>query len=156
DLEAAAFEAWIYGIMLIENAGARTTALQGGQVNRLIHARELTTLKTQFVTTPNNDTLYSRAWIDLDGGPVTLDMPAAGDRYVSYAFMDMYGTNFAILGTRTTGGGARRVTLVGPKDKTADPMAIRSPTRWVWLLIRVLVDGEADLKAANAVQDAIR
>jgi hypothetical protein len=70
--------------------------------------------------------------------------------------MDMYGTNFAILGTRTTGGAARRVTLVGPKDVSNDPLAIRSPTRWVWLLIRTLIDGEADRAAANALQDRMK
>lgn len=158
DLEAAAAEAWIYGVMLIENAGSRSdfNSKTGTPPNVLQHYRELTTVETQDITTPNNDTLYSRAWIDLDAGPVTLHMPASGDRYVSYAFMDMYGTNFAILGTRTTGGAARRVTLVGPKDTSSDPLALRSPTRWVWLLIRTLIEGEADRAAANALQDEMK
>lgn len=153
-LEDAAAEAWIYGLMLIENANSRWGT--AAPANTLLHAYELTTVETQSVTTPNNDTLYSRAWIDLDGGPVTLHMPAAGERYVSYAFMDMYGTNFAVLGTRTTGPDPRSVTLVGPRDAASDPLAIRSPTRWVWLLVRTLIDGEADRPAANALQNAIR
>lgn len=155
DLEAAATEAWLYSVMLIENAGSRTDAMKDMAVNQLVHARALTTVKTQFVTTPNNDTLYSRAWIDLDGGPVTLHMPASAKRYVSYAFMDMYGNNFAILGTRTTGGEAHTVTLIGPTASTTDPFALRSPTPWVWLLIRTLIDGDADLPGANALQDAM-
>lgn len=154
DLESAAAEAWIYGVMLIENANSRSGT--DAPTNTLLHAYELTTVDTQFVTTPNNDTLYSRAWIDLNGGPVTLHMPAAGDRYMSYAFMDMYGTNFAILGTRTTGGDTRQVTLVGPASATTDPLAIRSPTPWVWLLIRTLIDGEPDRPAANALQNQVR
>jgi hypothetical protein len=156
DLETAAMEAWIYGLMLIENAASRAETLAQVAPNTLLHAYDLTTPKTQFVTTPNNDTLYSRVWIDLSGGPVTLDFPATGKRYVSYAFMDMYGTNFAILGTRTTGGEAQRVTLIGPQAASSDPLALRAPTPWVWLLIRVLIDGDADKAAANAVQDAIR
>jgi len=158
DLESAAMEAWIYGVMLIENAGSRSDfqTRTSTPTNVLQHYRELITVETQDVTTPNNDTLYSRAWIDLDAGPVTLDMPESGDRYVSYAFMDMYGTNFAILGTRTTGGAARRVTLIGPKGASNDLLAIRSPTRWVWLLIRTLIDGEADRPAANALQDKMK
>lgn len=155
DLEAAATEAWLYSVMLIENANSRTNAMNTMAVNQLVHARALTTVKTQFVTTPNNDTLYSRAWIDLNGGPVTLHMPAAGNRYVSYAFMDMYGNNFAILGSRTTGGDAHTVTLVGPTASTTVPLALRSPTPWVWLLVRTLIDGEEDLPGANALQDAM-
>lgn len=155
DLEAAAAEAWLYSVMLIENAGSRTEAMKDMAVNQLVHARALTTVKTQFVTTPNNDTLYSRAWIDLNGGPVTLHMPASGKRYVSYAFMDMYGNNFAILGTRTTGGTPHTVTLISPTASSNDPLALRSPTPWVWLLVRTLIDGEADLPAATALQDAM-
>ena len=154
-LEAAAAEAWIYGVMLIENANARKNSVALVPVNQLRHARALTTPATQSVTAPNNDTLYSRAWIDLNGGPVTLAMPKTGSRYISYHFMDMYGNSFAILGSRTTGGEAHRVTLVGPRHETSDPLAVRSPTPWVWLLIRTLIDGDEDLPAAHAIQDAI-
>jgi hypothetical protein len=157
-LREAAREAWLYGVALIENAQARTTALKpGARVNTLIHDRVLTTPATQWVTTPNNDTLYSRAWIDLDGGPVTITIPAVGERYLSYAFMDMYTNNFAILGTRTTGGGGGVFTLVGPKHaSTGGADVVRSPTRWVWLLVRLLIDGEQDRATANAIQDRMR
>jgi hypothetical protein len=155
-LEQATAEAWLYGLMLIENAQARATTLAQSPANTLIHADRLTTPKTQSVTTPNNDTLYSRAWIDLAHGPAILTMPNVGDRYVSYAFMDMYGNNFAILGSRTTGGSGGTVKLVGPNAPNNDPLAIRSPTRWVWLLIRLLIDGEEDLTAANALQKQMR
>src|SRR5690606_859939 len=61
-----------------------------------------------------------------------------------------------ILGTRTTGGKKQRVTLVGPMHAKDDPLAIRAPTPWVWLQIRILVENEADVPAVNAIQDAIR
>jgi hypothetical protein len=83
-------------------------------------------------------------------------IPKCGNRYFSLALMDMYTNNFAILGTRTTGGDGGTFTLVGPITECADPMAIRSPTRWVWALARVLVDDEADLIAANQIQDQLR
>jgi hypothetical protein len=70
--------------------------------------------------------------------------------------MDMYGNNFAILGTRTTGGEAHTVTLVGPNAANTDPLALRATTPWVWLLIRTLIDGDADLPGANALQDAMQ
>ncbi len=152
-LESAAAEAWLYGLMLIENAGARSVALKQAGPNELNHERVLKSPRSQSVVSPNNDTLYSRAWIDLSAGPVKLVMPAVGERYVSYHFMDMYGNGFAVLGSRTTGGAAREVTIVGPGDGSVDPLALRSPTRWVWLLIRLLIDGESDRAAANAIQD---
>lgn len=151
-LEQAAAEAWLYGLVLIENALARQRILALVRPNRLLHRQTLITAKTQTVTTPNNDTLYSPAWLDLSAGPVTLRMPDVGERYVSYQFMDMYGNNFAVLGSRTTGGGACTVTIAGPNDESHDPLALRSPTRWAWLLVRLLIDGPGDLDAAKAIQ----
>ena len=156
-LATAARDAYIYGLALVENAGTRNEVMASGTApNRLLHMRGLTTPKNQFVTTPNNDTLYSRSWLDLSRGPVRVTLPATGKRYFSVAFMDMYANNFAILGTRTTGGDGGTFTIVGPRDATDDPLAIRSPTPWVWMLARTLVDGDADLAAANRVQDGIR
>ena len=42
------------------------------------------------ITTPNNDTLYSQAWIDLSSGPVRITVPPTGGRYFSLALMDMF------------------------------------------------------------------
>lgn len=155
-LQSAARDAWLFGLPLIEMAGARVAATKGVGANVMVHNPALTTVKTQSVTTPNNDTLYARAWIDLSQGPVTLTLPAAGSRYISVALMDMYSNNFAVLGTRTTGPQGGVFTLVGPGEAILSPRAIRSPTPWVWLLVRTLVDGEADLAAANAVQEGVR
>jgi hypothetical protein len=84
DLADAAAEVWIYGVMLIENENAREIALTGPPIT-MIHDDELTPPETQSLTTPNNDTLSSRGWIDLDAGPMALDIPASKNRDVSYA-----------------------------------------------------------------------
>ncbi len=157
-LREAARLAWIYGLPLLEMARSRDETLaRGTKVNTLFAARELTTVETQSVTTPNNDTLYARAWFDLSAGPAQITLPPSGERYLSVALMDMYSNNFAVLGTRTTGGEGGTFTLVGPGAATpvrAD--VIRSPTRWVWMLARTLVAGPEDLAAANQAQDGIR
>lgn len=156
-LSIAARDAWIFGLPLIENARTRHEVMSAGtKPNTLLHMRVLTTPKNQFVVTPNNDTLYSRAWIDLKKGPVRVTLPRTAERYLSVAFMDMYSNNFAILGTRTTGGDGGTFTVVGPDHATSDPLAIRSPTRWTWMLVRLLIDGDADLSVAHALQDQFR
>jgi hypothetical protein len=160
DLKAAAREAWLYCLPLIEMAGtrARATGLspagKPAGVNEFRHSRNLAGPASRAVTTPNNDTLYSSAWIDLAAGPVTVTLPATGPRYFSLALMDMFTNNFAVLGARTTGGEGGTFVIVGPRD-AAPAGAIRSPTPWVWALARTLVDGPADLDAARAVQDGL-
>jgi hypothetical protein len=155
ELRSAARDAWLFGLPLIEMAQTRARAFaNGARPNQLRHVRNLATHQSRGVTAPNNDTLYSSAWLDLTQGPVSVTLPKTGRRYFSLALMDMYTNNFAVLGTRTTGENGQAFDVVGP-TASADVAAIRSPTPWVWLLGRTLVDGEADLKAAHAVQDQI-
>ena len=155
-LTRAAHAAWTFALPLIEVASPRTRRFAGGgPVNTFAHGRDLVDHTARDITTPNNDTLYSSAHIDLSRGPVTLRLPAAGERYLSLALMDAYTNNFAILGTRTTGGEGGTWTLLGPTDPSQGPNDIRSPTRNVWALARILVEGPHDLDAARAVQQGV-
>jgi hypothetical protein len=154
-LSEAAGEAWLYTLPLIEiNATRARGAARGARLNTLNHVRNLSNHEARDVTTPNNDTLYSSAQIDLSHGPITLSLPDIGDRYFSLALMDAYSNNFAILGTRTTGPKGGLFQLIGPNDAASGDHIIRSPTVNVWALARILVDGPEDLNAARALQAA--
>lgn len=156
DLRAIACGAWLYTLPLIEVANTRARAgAMGGPANAFHHMRDLADHRMRAVTTPNNDTLYSSAQIDLSTGPVTLTLPRSDDRYLSVALMDAFTNNFAVLGTRTTGPDGGVFRLVGPGDAAEGGNVVRSPTPQVWALGRVLVDGPDDLEAARAVQGGI-
>ncbi|MFN7398776.1 MAG: DUF1254 domain-containing protein, partial [Sandaracinobacter sp.] len=128
----------------------------------LRHISRLSGPRDRWVTTPNSDTLYSSAFLDLSEGPVELDIPALPGRYHSVALMDARTDNWLILGTRDGEQPARTIRLeFGDGDKGARlpegariPTTYRAPTDRVWLLIRVLVDGPEDLAAAQAAQRA--
>jgi hypothetical protein len=123
-----------------------------GAVNMLLPKTTLVTASDRDVTTPNNDTLYSHAWLDLSGGPQMLTVPGLPGRYHSAALMSLQTDNTAILGTRTGGNGGRYM-IVGPGWKGDAPQGaelVRSATNDAWLLVRVLVNGERDL--ANAAK----
>jgi hypothetical protein len=154
DLRQAAREAWLYALPLIEVATTRARGQAVGHVMGVFsHIPRLATPKHRAVTTPNNDTLYSTAQIDLSAGPVTITLPAGGERYLSLALMDAYTNNFAILGTRTTGPEGGTFRLIGPREADGGGAnLLRSPTDHVWALARVLVDGPHDFEAARAVQ----
>ena len=156
DLKTAARDAFVYTLPLIEVATTRQRGMGLGQhMGAFTHVRNLATPKHRAVTTPNTDTLYSTAHIDLSMGPVTISLPAAGERYLSLALMDAYTNNFAVLGTRTTGPDGGTFRLVGPRDAMEGWNIVRSPTDHVWALARILVEGPHDLEAARAVQAAI-
>lgn len=160
DLDAlrdAARAAYVFTLPLIEIATTRSRGLAvGSPMNTFGHMRRLADHTARKVTTPNNDTYYSTAQVDLSAGPVTVTLPPSGDRYLSVQFMDAYSNTFALLGTRTTGGEGGTYTLVGPDAALAPgPRVLRSPTRHVWVLARVLVTGPADADDAKAVQTGL-
>lgn len=151
----AARDAYLYALPLIEMATTRARLLKAPRaaINRLDHARTLADHTSRRVTTPNNDTLYSYAFLDLTKGPATLTIPRMGQRYYSAAVMDMFTNNNVVLGTRTIGGEGGAFTLVGPGQAATGPNPTRIATPHAWLLLRVLTDGGDDLGAAHKAQD---
>jgi hypothetical protein len=165
-LAELARDAYIYTFPLHEMYRVRYLSLytwvnpQRVAVNHFAHRRALSDHTSRRVTTPNNDTIYSSAFLDLAGGPLVLDVPAVENRYYALAFMDFYTNNFAYIGTRKTGSGAGRYVIVGPAAKDAAIPAgaqrIVSPTDAVWLLGRFLVVDESDLPNVHRLQDALK
>jgi hypothetical protein len=127
-------------------------------VNTLVHSRKLADHTSRLVTTPNNDTLYSSANLDLRAGPVRIDVPDFGQRYYSIALMDEFTNNFAYIGRRATGTRAGSFLVVCPTwqgQASKEVRIIHAPTPDVTLLVRILVDGPEDLDTVHRLQDAI-
>lgn len=164
-LDARIADAFLYTFPLHDLARTRwrftqQEARHGKPPNVLHHNRQLLDDRARQVTMPNNDTLYSSAWLDLSAGPATLDMPDMGGRYYSVALMDAFTNNFDCLGPRNHGPGAHRFVIAGPahhasaaRDLPDGARLVKAPCNDVWLLTRTLVDGEADLPAVHALQD---
>lgn len=127
-------------------------------VNAFGHRRQLADHTARVVTTPNNDTLYSSAIIDLSAGPLRLEVPDFGARYFSIAFLDAYTNNFAYLGSRVDGGRGGSYLIVGPNAPAnlSGATLIRAPGNHIIAILRVLVDGPADYDAVHALQDALK
>jgi hypothetical protein len=126
--------------------------------NTVRHERRLSDAASRWITAPNNDTLYSNAWLDLSGGPVKVRVgPVPTGRYWSVALMDAYTNHIGMLGQRLAGCGPAEVTLVGPRhhDSPVSGRTLRVPGDDVWLFARGLVDGEADLPQAHAMQETL-
>lgn len=126
--------------------------------NHWVHTRTLLGPRDRQVVTPNNDTLYSSAWLDLRDGPLLIRVPDTGSRYYVLGLLDMYTNPFGYIGTRTTGNAKGEFLLHGPNWQGEPPQgarAVRCPTDTVWLIGRLLVDGADDLAAVNALQDQL-
>lgn len=131
---------------------------QRQRLNRFRHVPTLADPHTRDVTTPNADTLYSSAWLDLSLEPLFLTVPPVGDLYYSYAFIDLFTDNFLVVTNRSRGNGLVTHMIVGPRwngDAPGDVTLVRAPTTSALLLGRILVDGPGELDRVRILQTRV-
>lgn len=125
--------------------------------NHLYHMRFFPDHSFRNVVRPNNDTLYSITWFDLQQQPMIITVPAI-DRYYVLPFMDAWTNVFASIGTHSTGSQAGDYALVGPDWSgalPADVEKIQAPTNMVWMIGRIRVNSKEDVPTVAALQDQL-
>ncbi|HEX3724765.1 MAG TPA: DUF1254 domain-containing protein [Pirellulales bacterium] len=122
-------------------------------LNQFWHARTLGTAEYQDGGSPNNDTMYSIAWLDLSKEPVILSVPDVGSRYYTIEIGGFDADNFAYVGTRATGSGEGNYAIVGPNWVGTLPDGVKSlppsATQFALIIGRTLVDGPNDVEAVH-------
>jgi hypothetical protein len=163
EASAIAGEAWLYAFapvalyntMYAQAIDPASPSYVGG-FNRFRHYDRLATPDDRDIVTPNNDTPYSWAWLDLRAEPMVLSLPAVPERYYVNQWFDLYTHNFAYTGTRSTGTGAGHYLFAGPEWQGEVPAGItkvfRAETRLIGTLTRTAVSGADDIPALKAVQ----
>ncbi|MGW2233490.1 DUF1254 domain-containing protein [Streptomyces sp. NPDC001759] len=162
-------QAFVYGFPYIYNAELRhrwvtqkpekeTTPYAA--VNHFWHGSRVWDASDQEGVSPNNDTLYSWAWVDLREEPVVLSHPDMGDRYFTFELVAFTSDNYDYVGMRATGSQAGDFALIGPGWSGDLPEGVRrtktAPTPWVLVVGRTLVEGADDLPAVHALQQQYR
>src|SRR5437763_3220717 len=168
-------QAYIYGFPWIYNAQLRWLwASRGGQklseekglpdlyapINSFHHVGKIATPDDQTGGSPNCDTLYSTAWLDVAHDPIVLSVPEVVDRYYCIEMVCMDADNFAYVGTRSTGVQVGNFLIAGPGWNGQVPEGVwdvlpRSRTATIFLLGRTGVNdtSKEDLDKANAIQE---
>ena len=161
-------QAFIYGFPYIYNAQLRhkwvadaehdPTFTPYAPVNEFWHARRLIDASYRDGGCPNNDTLYSTAWLDLGKEPIILSHPDMGERYFTFELMGIDSDNIDYVGQRATGSKAGSFAIVGPDWEGELPADVdqsleHSHTPWILILGRTLVDGDDDAANVHELQD---
>lgn len=158
EVQQIAEEAYIYAFPMLMGyryafASFLTPGLPSyrGPANAL-HGKAVTMDHTfKDVVTPNADTPYSLAMLDLRAEPVVLQVPAVKDRYYVFQFVDLFGTNPHFIGSRATGSDAGTYLLVGPgwEGKTGDEFdgVLPFDTDLVFVIGRTQLLGPQDVAA---------
>ncbi|MFN5496386.1 MAG: DUF1254 domain-containing protein [bacterium] len=164
EARAIAKEAWLYAYAPLQGYKTMYNQTQNrefpgyvGGFDKFRHYARLNTPADTDIVTPNNDTPYSWAWLDLRAEPIVVSLPAVpAPRYFVNQWFDLHTHNFAYTGVRATGRGAGNYLFAGPRWKGEVPKGItkvfRAETDFVGTLTRTQLDGPADIAAMQAVQ----
>jgi hypothetical protein len=157
-------EAFLYGLPLVMNYKAiyleavwKESPDFKAPFNQIKNIARVSTPDDKAIVTPNADTPYSYAFLDLRAEPMVLTTPKVEPgRYFSVQLIDLYTFNFAYLGTRTTGNTAGNFLIAGPDWKGKAPKGIsrvfRSETPLVVAFYRTQLFGANDLEKLKRVQ----
>jgi hypothetical protein len=162
---AIARDAYTYGFPLVE--GYKTLYKQAVDVgnsdyrapfNQIAHARDVATPADAWVVTPNSDTPYSFAWLDLRAEPIVITMPQiTQDRYYSAQLIDLQTFNFDYLGTRVVNNDGGNFLIAGPgwQGKKPDGVnaVIHCETELFYALFRTQLFNPDDIGNVNNIQD---
>jgi hypothetical protein len=159
-------QAFIYGFPYIYNAQIRhkwvteprnPAFVPYAAVNEFWHASQLMDASYRDGGCPNNDTLYSIAWVDVGPEPIILSHPDMGERYFTFELMGMDSDNIDYVGQRTTGSKAGSFAIVGPGwdgklPPDVDNSLAHAPSPWILVMGRTLINGEADIPTVQEFQ----
>ncbi len=118
-------------------------------VNQFIHAQHLANADAKMVVTPNVDTIYTQAWMDISEEPMIYMMPKT-DRFFKVQIMDAWTNTVAVLDA------PGEYAFVSPDWNGVLPKImtrIEVPTNTVWMIARILSKGEDDLPAVKEIQN---
>jgi hypothetical protein len=159
-----AMEAAIYGLpsayqyaqmfgQAVDRSSAAYTGFDAWQ-----HERDVATPSFDVFKTPNVDTLYSNAWLDLTDRPALIRIPPIRSRYYTLQFVDAF-SNSTNLSSRTVGDEGGLFLVTPPSWSGTVPAGatrFRVASRYMWILMRILVrDSPGDVDTVRVLQDAV-
>jgi len=164
EARAIAKEAYIYGYPMVDSYRIlhayfvnRESPEFKAPWNQLTNTPRVYTPDDKAVQTPNSDTPYSMAGLDLRAEPIVLTVPAIEkERYFSIQLIDAYTHNFDYIGSRATGNGGGSFLIAGPGWRGETPLGItkviRSETELLLAAYRTQLYNPGDIENVKKVQ----
>lgn len=152
-------QAYIYAFPLVlmdatKTVSTNTDGTMTGRapINRFSHAKALADASFRTVVTPNVDTVYSQAWLDIRKEPVVYVLPET-DRFCSVQLLDAWTNTAAVLDR----AGAYAIALPGWEGELPPSLTrVNVPTATVWSIARTVLSGAEDLPHVYAIQDRMK
>ena len=152
-------EAYIYAFPLVLTDATKTlstntdgTMTGRAPINQFNHAQKLADASFRTVVTPNVDTVYSQAWLDIREEPMIFVLPET-DRFCNVQLLDAWTNTAAVLDK----AGAYAIALPGWEGELPDGVTrVDVPTATVWSITRTVLSGNEDLPNVCAIQEQMQ
>ena len=152
-------DAYIYAFPLVLTDATKTlstntdVSITGrAPINQINHAKKLADASFRTVVSPNVDTLYSQAWLDIGAEPVIYVLPEA-DRFCNVQLLDAWTNTAAVLDK----AGAYAIALPSWEGELPEGVTrVDVPTATVWTIARIVLSGNEDLPNVYAIQEQVR
>ena len=152
-------EAYIYAFPLVLTDATKTlstntdgTMTGRAPVNQFNHSKKLADASFRTVVTPNVDTVYSQAWLDVSAEPMVFVLPET-DRFCNVQLLDAWTNTPAVLDK----AGAYAIALPSWEGELPDGVTrVDVPTATVWAITRVVLSGNEDLPNVYAIQEQMK
>jgi len=168
ETKAFAEEAFIYGLPIVMNYAVmyeyaidKSNPEFKAPFNQIKNEARVFTYKDTAIVTPNSDTPYSFAWLDLRAEPIVLSVPAVEKgRYYAVQLEDGNTFNYGYIGSRATGNEAGDYMVAGPDWKGETPPGIKkvfhSTTQFSVAGYRTQLFGAEDMPNVVKVQSSYK
>ena len=152
-------EAYIYAFPLVLTDATKTlstntdgTMTGRAPINQFNHAKKLADASFRTVVTPNVDTVYSQAWLDISAEPMVYVLPET-DRFCNVQLLDAWTNTAAVLDK----AGAYAIALPGWEGELPDGVTrVDVPTATMWSITRTVLSGNEDLPNVYAIQEQMQ
>lgn len=121
-------------------------------INQFIHAEKLADAASRAVVTPNVDTIYTQAFLDVGSEPMLYGVPQT-DRFFNVQVLDAWTNTVAVL----EAPGLYAITRSDWQGELPEGVQrINVPTNRVWTIARIVLSGQEDLPNVRAIQDKMQ
>jgi hypothetical protein len=167
-VKVLAEDGFVYGLPLVMNyaimneyAVDKTSSQYKAPFNQIKNEPRLYTWKDTAILSPNSDTPYSVAFLDLRAEPVVLSVPEVQKgRYYSVQLVDGNLYNDGYIGSRATGNKAGSYAVVGPDWNGDTPEGVgkvfHSTTPFMLVIYRTQLFNAKDMPNVVKVQDGFK
>jgi hypothetical protein len=168
ETKAITEEGFIYGLPIVMNyavmyeyAVDKNSGQYKAPFNQIKNEARVFTYKDTAVITPNSDTPYSFAELDLRAEPIVLSVPAVEKgRYYSVMLCDGNTFNYGYIGSRATGNDPGDYMVVGPEWNGETPPGIkkvfRSTTQFSAVAYRTQLFNPEDMPNVVKIQSGYK